>query len=71
MVDPQSIHVIGPGGERKAYDAVSQFFRHSELRGDDFVCVYMPVDETDTHAKRAAYARLREAIGSALGFGRS
>jgi hypothetical protein len=27
------------------YDKVSQFFRHGGLRGDDYFCVYAPIDE--------------------------
>lgn len=65
-LDLESIHVVWPDGRRGLYDRVSQFFRYGALKGDDFLCVYAPIDETDERRKKQRYIDFRERIASVI-----
>jgi HD superfamily phosphohydrolase len=66
MIDPEAILVVGRSGSRTTYDRASQFFRHGELKGDDLVCVYVPVDIADRTRRRGRMEQLRKRIAKLL-----
>jgi len=67
-IDTQRIDVITEQGVRKDYNEVSQFFRHGELRGDDLLCIYMPIDTANRHAREVRGAELRNIVCEKVGF---
>ena len=67
-IDTQRIDVITEQGVRKSYDQVSQFFRYGELRGDDLLCIYMPIDTANRHARDVRRAELRNIVCEKVGF---
>jgi len=66
-IDPQAIHVRRLDAAPGSYDEQSQFFRYGELRGDDMISVYVPVDEPERERRQRRYAEFRARIREILG----
>jgi len=66
-VDPEEITVVAEGGQRKAYDDVSDLFRHRiPLAVRDRLCVYVLVDEADQESQQALSRKMRERVKEAI-----
>lgn len=62
-VDRSKITVVSRTGQRRSsYDQESQFFRYGELRGDDFLSVWVPIDEPDRDRRQFCADELRRRI---------
>jgi len=64
---PETIHVLGPNGERRLYDAVSPVFRFGAHWGMDFLNVYAPLEEAEPERRRRQRAELRGKIAELVG----
>ena len=65
-VDPSAIMVKLSAGGTRSYDQVSRFFRHGGFAGEDYVSVWVTIDEPDRDRRAVQREKLRKRAAEVL-----